>query len=144
MEELLRRQVIGHLGCHAAGETYVVPINFVYKDLVVYAQSGAGKKLDMMRKNPAVCLEVPEIIDTFNWKSVVLKGNFEEVTNEEEKKMALGLIIHKLMPLAKKPEDKAAHGIDSANEHGTENMEPIVFKIVIKKRSGRFEKKDPF
>lgn len=144
MEELLKRQVFGHLGCHADGETYVVPINFVYKDLVVYAQSGEGKKVDMMRKNSAVCLEVAEITDTFNWKSVILTGNFEEIFDKKEKQQAEQGLIDKLMPLANKPENKPAHAIESVDKDGDGKVETIVFKLLIKNRSGRFEKKDPF
>lgn len=61
IEQLLGQQVIGHLGCHYRGTTYVVPVNYVYRKGDIYAQSGPGKKLDMMRRNPKVCFQVVDI-----------------------------------------------------------------------------------
>lgn len=44
IEALLSRQVTGRLGCHAEGTTYVVPVNYVYKNGIIYAHSGPGKE----------------------------------------------------------------------------------------------------
>jgi nitroimidazol reductase NimA-like FMN-containing flavoprotein (pyridoxamine 5'-phosphate oxidase superfamily) len=33
-----------------------------------------------MRTNPRVCVEVDEIVDRFNWTTVVVKGRYEELT----------------------------------------------------------------
>ena len=66
VEEMLSEQITGRLGCHHRGETYIVPVNYVYKNEFVYAHSGPGKKVDMMRKNPKVCFEVEEIESIFH------------------------------------------------------------------------------
>jgi len=60
IEGLLMRQVTGRLACHCDDETYLVPVNYVYKDGQIYAHSGPGKKIEMMRSNPKVCFEVEE------------------------------------------------------------------------------------
>ncbi|MGY4386463.1 nitroimidazol reductase NimA-like FMN-containing flavoprotein (pyridoxamine 5'-phosphate oxidase superfamily) [Pedobacter sp. UYP24] len=141
MEELLNNQVIGHLGCHADGETYVVPINYVYRGLTVYAHSKTGKKIDMMRKNSRVCLLVDQIKDTFTWKSVILTGKFEEITDESEKHQAMQGIIHKLMPLTNTPHQGPSHAI-APDING--KIEAIVYKILIDTMTGRFERSVTF
>ena len=39
IEDVLRSQLIGRLGCHAFGRTYVVTITYSYDRDVVYAHS---------------------------------------------------------------------------------------------------------
>ena len=70
--DLLESQVFGRLGCSVNDETYIVPINYVYRNNAIYAHSGNGKKIEMMRTNPKVCFQVDEILDTFRWKSASL------------------------------------------------------------------------
>lgn len=139
MESLLKQQVIGRLGCHADGMTYIVPINYIYDGTNIYSHSAEGKKIDMMRKNPDVCFEVDEIHDVFKWKSAIVWGRFEELTDVDKKQRAMQGIIHRIMPLANNPTDHPSHGI-TANEYdiGT-TVDLIVYKIVITKKTGRFE-----
>ena len=133
MIALLENQVIGRLGCHSDGETYVVPINYVYRNNAIYAHSGAGKKIDMLRHNKEVCFQVDEIKDTFSWKSVVVWGTFEELQGEERQQAMQG-IIHRIMPLTYKPSQEVSHGISSGV-----HQQIIVYKINIKEGTGRFE-----
>ena len=39
IEELLRAEVLGRIGCHADGRTYVVPVTFAYDGECVYGHS---------------------------------------------------------------------------------------------------------
>ncbi len=85
IDNLLKEQVTGRIACHADGITYIVPINYVYNAPYIYCHSSNGKKIEMMRKNPEVCFEVDDIQSIFRWKSVVAWGQFEEVTDLDEK-----------------------------------------------------------
>lgn len=134
--DLLEKQVFGRLGCSADGETYVVPINYVYRNNAIYAHSGNGKKIEMMRANPKVCFQVDEIKDTFNWKSGVLFGNYVEL-EEEERQQAMQGIIHRVMPLTNKPTEGPSHGI---NPEEFDNL--VVFKIELTEVTGKFESHD--
>lgn len=140
IEMLLTRQVTGRLGCHANGTTYIVPINYIYKDGTIYAHSGPGKKIDMMRKNPKVCFEVDEIESIFKWQSVIAWGNYEEITSVEEQEQVMQAIIHRIMPLVNSPAGHPSHGI-TANEYdaGT-TIDLIVYKIKVDKITGKFER----
>jgi len=139
MEDLLKRQVTGRLGCHADGVTYVVPVNYIYKDGIIYAHSAQGHKISMMRKNPNVCFEVDEIESIFRWNSVITWGKFEEITDIDEKQQAMQAIIHRIMPLVTTPAGHPSHGIaDNDYDIGT-RVELIVYAIKVTKKTGRFE-----
>ena len=56
IEDLLKSQLIGRIGCHSDGVTYVVPVNYVYDGINIYCHSAKGMKIDLMQKNPEVCL----------------------------------------------------------------------------------------
>lgn len=80
VEELLRAQVVGRIGCHADGSTYVVPVIYAYDDGAVYVASLEGRKVRMMRQNPSVCFEVDEYERPGSWRSVIAQGAFEELS----------------------------------------------------------------
>src|SRR5476649_2864917 len=71
VEELLKTNLLGRIGCHADDITYIVPVHYVYEDPYIYVHSADGLKISLMRKNPSVCFEIDEIRDFFNWQSVI-------------------------------------------------------------------------
>lgn len=139
IETLLKQQVIGRIACHADGVTYIVPINYVYKAPFVYCHSADGRKIQMMRKNPAVCFEVDDIQSIFCWKSVIAWGEFEEVTDMLEKEQVMQGLIHRIMPLSNNPADHPSHGITEKDDDIGEKVELIIYKINLHKMTGRFE-----
>jgi len=85
IEEFLLGQRIARLGCHAGGETYVVPVIYAYGDGAIVSVTQEGRKVAMLRENPRVCVEVDEY-DTDghgSWRSVIAYGNAEELGGEE-------------------------------------------------------------
>jgi nitroimidazol reductase NimA-like FMN-containing flavoprotein (pyridoxamine 5'-phosphate oxidase superfamily) len=139
IDALLKEQVTGRIACHADGTTYIVPINYVYHAPFIYTHSSNGKKIEMMRKNPDVCFEVDEIQTIFRWKSVVAWGQFEEVTDLDEKARLMQGIIHRIMPLANNPTDHPSHGITEKDSDIGDKVELIIYKIRLDKITGRFE-----
>jgi len=139
IESVLRQQIIGRLGCHYDGETYLVPLNYVYKDGYIYAHSAPGKKIDMMQKNPKVCFEVEELDSIFQWKCVIAWGTFEEITDPVEKQMARQLLIHRVMPFVSQPNNHPWHGIAESESDIDTAIDPIVYRIKLSKITGRFE-----
>lgn len=139
IQALLTRQITGRIGCHYRGTTYIVPINYVYKDGIIYAHSAPGKKIMMMRSNPNVCLEVEEMESIFRWQTVIAWGKFVEITDEDEKQRAKQGLIHRLMPLASQPVNHPWHGITADEGQIDVTIHPIIYKIVISKATGRYE-----
>ena len=84
IEEFLLSQRIARLGCHAGGETYVVPVIYAYGDGALVTVTQEGRKVAMLRENPRVCVEVDEY-DTDgrgSWRSVIGYGNAEELAGD--------------------------------------------------------------
>ncbi|WP_343557455.1 pyridoxamine 5'-phosphate oxidase family protein [Sphingobacterium sp.] len=133
---LLETQFIGRIGCHVNGETYIVPVNYVYQNNSIYVQSGEGKKIEMLRANSRVCFQVDEIDSMFKWKSVILWGNFEELKGMERQQVMQGLIL-RIMPNTNETGRNPAHAI---NPQFHDSL--IVFRINIEHGTGRFESHD--
>src|SRR5262245_46768105 len=93
---ILREGTLGRLGCIAAGWPYVVPVNYYFDGENIYIHTLPGKKLDALRANPRVCLQVDEIKDSFNWRSVIAYGAFEEISNEETQENILTKLYSRL------------------------------------------------
>jgi nitroimidazol reductase NimA-like FMN-containing flavoprotein (pyridoxamine 5'-phosphate oxidase superfamily) len=90
IDAFLREQVVGRIGCHADGVTYVVPVIYAYDGEAVYAHTIVGQKVAMMRANPDVCFEVDEY-DAGSWRSVIVQGRYEELEGAESERV-LGLL----------------------------------------------------
>jgi nitroimidazol reductase NimA-like FMN-containing flavoprotein (pyridoxamine 5'-phosphate oxidase superfamily) len=82
IDEFLRTQRIARLGCHAGGETYVVPLIYAYDGDAVVAVTTEGRKVTMLRENPRVCVEVDEYDrdGRGSWRSVIAQGTCEELS----------------------------------------------------------------
>jgi nitroimidazol reductase NimA-like FMN-containing flavoprotein (pyridoxamine 5'-phosphate oxidase superfamily) len=140
IEALLRELPIGRIGCHADGITYIVPVNYVYDGINLYAHSVKGMKIDMMRKNPEVCFQADAITSLQNWESVICWGKFEEITDMLERERAMQKIINRVIPLMQGETAQPSHGFTGdASEVGFD-LELILYKIVLTKKTGRFEK----
>jgi nitroimidazol reductase NimA-like FMN-containing flavoprotein (pyridoxamine 5'-phosphate oxidase superfamily) len=126
IEELLRTAIVGRIACcgHGAvgdGRPYVVPLAYGYDGAAVYAHSGPGRKLDLMRAEPRVSFEVDEAQAPDRWRSVIAEGIFEEIGDPEEREQTLRVIYP---PPAALPELGPA---------------AVVFRIRLTARSGRYE-----
>lgn len=83
IDRVLHEAMIGRIGCHVAGQTYIVPVSYAYDGEHVYGHSGSGRKVAMMRENPSVCFEVEHVDDLGNWQTVITWGTFEELTGTD-------------------------------------------------------------
>jgi uncharacterized protein len=92
MHALLQRQSFGHLGCARDGRPYVVPLNYAYDGKDFYFFTTEGMKTQFIRANPQVCLQVEEVIDSTHWRSVMVIGKAEQITQNEEMQQAMKVI----------------------------------------------------
>lgn len=80
-EHILESHHYGHLGCIDDHQPYVIPITYVYSEGFMYGFSLEGHKIDIMRKNPNICIQVERVESGIEWESVLCWGLFEEVTD---------------------------------------------------------------
>jgi hypothetical protein len=82
--QMLTRSGFGRLGCARENQPYVVPIYFAYEPDHLYIFTTVGKKIEWMRANPKVCVEVDEVVSHFQWMSVIITGRYQELPNTPE------------------------------------------------------------
>lgn len=138
IDAVLQSQVTGRLGCHAAGLTYIVPISYAYDGVFLYGHSGEGRKIAMLRENPAVCFQTDTMQNMGNWKSIICWGEFEELREENERRTAVQLLAARHFPMA-----------SSRNEHlnsswpfqssDTSDVTGILYRIRVTEKTGRYE-----
>ncbi len=139
IDTILHSQYVGRIGCCVDQQPYVVPVTFAYDGTYLYATSKEGQKIDMMRKNPHVCLEVDIIDNMANWRSVVVIGLYQELVDEHDRKKSLTLLTEKVMPLITSQTVKPKQPTLSSQIIEKEKR-PILFRIKIKEKTGRYEK----
>ncbi len=89
---LLKEIDYGHLGCSEDDKPYIVPVHFAYDEPNIYVYTTEGKKTEMIRTNPNVCLQVENVRDNRNWKSVLIRGTAVIVDDPAERDKAVKLI----------------------------------------------------
>ncbi len=130
-QKLLKEQKFGHLGCILeTGEPYVVPVNYLFYDEEIYLHLLPGDKLDALRTNPKICLQVEKIEDILKWQSVIVFGEFQEVKRTNEK-------IKVMQEFAKKFERLTP--VEAMIEEEWNLGGTVVFRIKIKKITGMAE-----
>ena len=92
------------LGLCDEDEPYVVPMCFGYDGEFLYFHSAVeGRKLDILRRNPRVCVEFDEVIRVveeeeacrwgIHYRSVIGTGTVEFVEELEAKRAGLALVM---------------------------------------------------
>jgi nitroimidazol reductase NimA-like FMN-containing flavoprotein (pyridoxamine 5'-phosphate oxidase superfamily) len=82
--DVLARVGFGRLACARDNQPYVVPIYFSYDGRYLYGFSTLGQKIEWMRSNPLVCVEIDESSSRELWMSVLVFGRYEELPDTPE------------------------------------------------------------
>jgi hypothetical protein len=130
-KDLLSRASIGRLACVQDDQPYVVPISLAFDGTDLYSFSTAGQKIQWMRANPRVEVEVDEIVDPLQWITVVVFGRYEEITRSAEHKAARA---HAEEVLARRPTFWLP---GSARTPVREPISPVIYRIAIASMTGR-------
>ena len=125
--KLLSAAKVGRLGCVDNGEPYVVPINYVFEDGLIYSHSLPGRKIDALRAHPRACLQVDEIEDDFNWRSVLAYGDFEEIRVPSNRRSVLNKLLARFPKLTP---------VESVIARDASAPDSIVFRIRIDRITG--------
>lgn len=106
-DEIIGRCQVCHLSMvDEQGLPYVLPMNFGYHEGIVILHSARhGKKMDILKANPAVCVafstdyilryQHEEVACSYGmrYKSVIIYGKVEFVTDADQKKTAMNIIM---------------------------------------------------
>jgi nitroimidazol reductase NimA-like FMN-containing flavoprotein (pyridoxamine 5'-phosphate oxidase superfamily) len=81
---LLARTNVARLACARNNQPYVVPIHVDLDADSLYSYATLGQKIEWMRENPMVCLEMDETLSDGHWASLVVFGRYEELPSVPE------------------------------------------------------------
>jgi len=139
IDHFLLSQSVGRIACVAGDKPYIIPVTYVYDGKDIIGQAREGMKVDIMRANPNVCFEVDAISNMANWQSVVLSGTFIELKGKEAQKARDYLFRHVWPLLTSSTIHPHEHGV-SGKPDDSNRIKPVMYRIKIDKKSGRFEK----
>ena len=123
IECLLRDSLIARIACcaHDDERPYLVPIAYGYDGESLLLHSGPGRKIDIMRRQPLVSVEVDEGEEPDRWRSVVVEGTYEEVDDPTARQQVLLAMYGDTASIPDLPEST------------------IVVRLRITRKSGRYE-----
>lgn len=108
---------------------YLVPIGYAYGDGAIYGHTAPGKKVRLMRRWPHVTLQVDEIRNLATWRSVLIRGTWEELADEEDKRRARMLLL--------KAFGGELFAVTAGHGHRTTLADAILFRIRIDEVTGK-------
>ena len=131
--DFLGKRRFGRLACASNSQPYITPFNFVYHDNFLYSFGTVGQKINWMRANPLVCVEVDDIVSPVDWTSVIVNAKFEELadTADGQTNRALAFNLLQKQDLWWEP------GYVKTVLHGEQRpLDPVYFRLFIEDITG--------
>jgi nitroimidazol reductase NimA-like FMN-containing flavoprotein (pyridoxamine 5'-phosphate oxidase superfamily) len=125
---LLERNMIGRLAFTFRDRVDVQPLLYVHDGGWLYGRTEAGDKIVTLTHNQWVAFEVDEVTGPFDWQSVVVRGSFyrldeEDRADPEVRAHALRL-LRRFVPETLRPGDPVPH-------------RTVLFRIDVREMTGR-------
>lgn len=140
INNFLLSQAVGRIACTDGKKPYIVPVTYVYDGKNIIGQTNEGKKLNIMRNNPNLCFEVDAMSNMANWQSVIIDGTFSELKRAAATKARNYLFNHVWPYLTSATIHSHEHGISLSGVDDNNRIKPVMFRIKIKEKTGRYEK----
>ena len=138
----------GRLACARDNQPYVVPVYFVFDGEHQYGHgaqhlylfSSFGRKIEWMRANPLVCVEIDEVKGHDDWVSVVVFGRYEELPDTPECRCARAR-AHEL--LQKRAMWWQPAFVAVAHHEPPSDFTPVFYRIRVERLTGHRATPDP-
>lgn len=140
IDHLLVSQFVGRIGCTDGKKPYIVPVTYVYDGEYIIGQTKEGLKLDIMRKHPTVCFEVDSMTNMANWQSAIISGTFEELKGKEADTVRDYMFNHMWPLLTSSTIHTHQHEVSLSSVDDANRVKPIMYRIRVHEKTGRFEK----
>lgn len=131
--EALASAGFGRLACARDNQPYVVPVYFVFDGSNVYCFSALGRKIEWMRVNPLVCLEIDDVKSQNDWTSVVALGRYEELPDTPSFQRARQH-AHELLQKRASWWQPACGAV--AHRAGPQDFTPVYYRISVEQLTG--------
>lgn len=132
--KILTANRVGRLACAKDGQPYVVPLYYAHSNAHLYAFSMPGKKIEWMRANPLVSVQVDEHGQGRGWRSVIVDGRYEELPDRIGYKLQRD---HAWAVLSKHSDWWEPGALKPVAPPTADNAPHVFFRILIEQVSGR-------
>lgn len=124
----------GHLACAHDNHPYITPIHYALEGDKIYMFSLDGQKVTWMRDNPHACIQIEEIAEDRQWKSVIVSGRYDELTGAPEEN---GERDYAWELLQKRPNWWEPGALGPRHTEAGAKASPIFFSVAIDEITGR-------
>jgi uncharacterized protein len=132
--KILMEKRVGRLACARENQPYIVPFHFAFDGgEYFYAFSTFGQKIEWMRANSLVCVEVDDISNQTEWTSLIIFGNYEELPDTPE---YTNERIHAYELLSRRAMWWQPAFVAGAHRKSVKDDKPIYFRVFIDKITG--------
>ncbi|MEP6904912.1 MAG: pyridoxamine 5'-phosphate oxidase family protein [Gemmatimonadales bacterium] len=83
IQSLLARNHVGRLAFSFHDRVDIRPFHYAYRDNWIYGRTSPSDKLVTLKHNQWVAFEVDEVQGPFDWQSVVVRGSFYRLADED-------------------------------------------------------------
>ena len=141
---LLQGNYWGHLAFTGHSSPYALPITYYYdkKNNYIISTSGEGHKIDCLRENKLVSLNVSEVVSVNNWSSVLVHGEYEELKGIDAK-YQLHQFVQGIKRIIAENEKSDLRFIRDFSSSIKPDAIAVVYKIRIKEMTGKYRIPDP-
>lgn len=136
--DALAQASLARLACEMDGQPYAVPVYLVYDGNYLFGFSTLGFKIDCMRANPLVCVEIDDVKSQDEWMCVLVFGSYEELPDTPENKAARAQAYELLKKRAMWWEPACVVHRDYPR-----SLAPIFYRIHIDRMTGHRASPDP-
>lgn len=135
---VLQNDYLGHLSYIYQDRPFVVPITYFYDAIrnVIICYSNEGHKMNAMRNNKRVALNVVDINALTKWRSVMVHGEFEQVFGTDAKAY-LHTFSLGIKELVERKELKELNFISEFSSKAVDESSPMIFVIRIDNITGK-------
>jgi nitroimidazol reductase NimA-like FMN-containing flavoprotein (pyridoxamine 5'-phosphate oxidase superfamily) len=75
---------VARLACARDNQPYIVPVHLDFDGEHLYGYATLGMKIEWMRQNPLVCLQLDDQTPEGQWASVIVFGHYEELPDTSD------------------------------------------------------------
>ena len=135
IEDIIVHSSVCRLAMSDDGQPYVIPLCYGYKDNTFYLHSAReGRKLDILRKNDRVCIEIETDCETIRgddacawsmkYRCIIGFGRASFIDDDDAKRRAFDVITD--------------HYTEGPHEYITKKMKnTVIIKVVIERMTGK-------
>lgn len=136
--QVIRNNYIGYLGYYTGNYPMVVPITYYLDDendnLISYSLKGL--KMVAMRMNKPITILISEITSVNQWKSVLVRGVYEELESATAKEQ-LHLFTEGVKEIINREKEIDVHFISDFSRQIHGQGHPIVYRIKMTEITGK-------